>query len=189
MRSADISIDYLADQPQPRRRAGAIVLERVARYLPAARSNFGGLSEKLSGANEHRSIAAHACSTPCKRTDRDGVAKISRHGYQAGSGSVVGRSFGASGTAKQWRRNTAYASRDRRSEKIECLSALSLDAFSRTPLSQTWLASYRTHRILRQRSRRNVDFPIARPASLVTLASVGDSRRKVWLPVPNARSI
>lgn len=31
-----------------------------------------------------------------------------------------------------------------------------------------------------------LDFPIARPASLVTLASVGDSRRKVWLTMPNA---
>jgi GNAT superfamily N-acetyltransferase len=30
------------------------------------------------------------------------------------------------------------------------------------------------------------DFPIERPASLVTLASVGDSRRKVWRPMPNA---
>jgi GNAT superfamily N-acetyltransferase len=28
-------------------------------------------------------------------------------------------------------------------------------------------------------------FPIARPASLVTLPSVGDSRRKVWRPMPN----
>jgi GNAT superfamily N-acetyltransferase len=31
-----------------------------------------------------------------------------------------------------------------------------------------------------------LDFPIARPASLVTLASVGDSRRKVWRTMPNA---
>jgi hypothetical protein len=71
----------------------------------------------------------------------------------------------------------------------ECFSALSLDAFRRTTLSQTWLADRRTEQLLRQRSGRNVDFPIARPASLVTLPSVGDSRRKVWLPVPNASSI
>jgi len=31
-----------------------------------------------------------------------------------------------------------------------------------------------------------LDFPIERPASLDTLASVGDSRRKVWRPMPNA---
>jgi GNAT superfamily N-acetyltransferase len=33
---------------------------------------------------------------------------------------------------------------------------------------------------------RELDFQIERPASLATLASVGDSRRKVWRPMPNA---
>ena len=32
----------------------------------------------------------------------------------------------------------------------------------------------------------NLAFPSERPASLVPLPSVGDSRRKVWQPVPNA---
>jgi GNAT superfamily N-acetyltransferase len=32
---------------------------------------------------------------------------------------------------------------------------------------------------------RELDFPIERPASLATLASVGDSRRKVCRPMPN----
>ena len=31
-----------------------------------------------------------------------------------------------------------------------------------------------------------LDFPITRPASLAALTGFGDSRRKVWLPMPNA---
>src|SRR5262249_53301355 len=99
-----------------RRRAGAVVVERVARRLSAAQTNVGGLTEKLSGANEHRSIAADACCGPSRtggklrRTSRNGVTKVSRYGYPAGSGPLVRRPFGATGMEKPRRGNDADAS-------------------------------------------------------------------------------
>src|SRR5207248_4940569 len=92
--------------------------EGVARRLSAARTNFGGLTEELSGANEHRSIAADACCASCRGTRRDGVTKVSRYGYPAGSGPLVRRAFGASGMEKSRRGNDADASRHRRGLSI-----------------------------------------------------------------------
>src|SRR5207248_5838913 len=129
-----------------------VVVEGVARRLSAARTNFGGLTEELSGANEHRSIAADACCASCRRTRRDGVTKVSRYGYPAGSGPLVRRAFGAAGMEKPRPGNDADASRHRRGSSIECAATLSLDPFSRKALPQTWLAGRRTERLLRQGS-------------------------------------
>src|SRR5262249_59255915 len=124
-----------------RRRAGAVVVGGVARGLSAAATNAGALSEQLSGANEHPSIAVDACRGPSRtagkvpRTRGDGVAKVSRYGYPAGSGSLVGRAFGAPEMEKPRRRNDADASRHRRGSSIERAAALSLDPFSRGALS------------------------------------------------------
>src|SRR4029077_11231533 len=114
----------------------------MARDLSAARTNFGGLPEELSGANEHRSIAADACcgpSSPRPVFDRtggrlpracgDGVAKVSRHGYPAGFGPLVRRAFSASGMEKPRRGNDADAPRHRGGLPIEGAATLSLDAF------------------------------------------------------------
>jgi GNAT superfamily N-acetyltransferase len=53
----------------------------------------------------------------------------------------------------------------------------------RLPLT---LVAVRAGRAANCGAASELDFPIERPASLVTLASVGDSRRKVWLTMPNA---
>src|SRR4029077_4605242 len=133
----------------------------MARDLSAARTNSGRLPEELSGANEHRSIAADACCGPSRTggkppgTRRDGITKVSRHGYPAGFGPLVRRAFSASGMEKPWRGNDADAPRHRRGSPIESPATLSLDAFSRTALPQTWLAGSRTERLLRQGSGRD----------------------------------
>src|SRR5436190_8711097 len=145
----------------------------MARDLSAARTNFGRLPEELSGANEPRSIAADACCGPSsprrvvdrtgwklrrgKRTHRDGVTKISRYGYPAGFGPLARRAFSASGMEKPGRGNNADAPRHRRGSPIEGAATLSLDAFSRRALPQTWLAGRRTERLLRQGSSRDAD--------------------------------
>src|SRR4029077_1585245 len=105
-------------------------MEGVARGLSAAQTNFGGLTEKLSGANEHRSIAADACRGPSRTggklrgTGRDGVTEVSRYGYPAGSGPMVRRAFGASGMEKPRRGNDVDASRHRRGTSIGCAATL-----------------------------------------------------------------
>src|SRR6476660_3070586 len=107
----------------------------MARDLSAARTNFGGLPEELSGANEQRSIAADACCGPSRTggklpgARRDGVTKVSRYGYPAGFGPLVRRAFSASGMEKPRRRNDADAPRHRRGSPIEGAATLSLDAF------------------------------------------------------------
>src|SRR5438046_10643512 len=128
----------------------------MARRLSAARTNFGGLTEELSGANEHRSIAADACCGPSRTggklpgTRRDGVTKVSRYGYPAGPGPLVRRAFGASGMEKSRRGNDADASRHRSGSSIGCSATLSLETFSRMALPQTWLAGRRTEPLLPQ---------------------------------------
>src|SRR5205823_6931456 len=124
----------------------------MARDLSAARPNFGGLPEELSGANEQRSIAADACCRSRRRARRDGVTEVSRYGYAAGFGPLVRRAFSASGMEKPRHGNDADAPRHRRGSPIESAATLSLDAFSRTALPQTWLAGRRTERLLRQGS-------------------------------------
>src|SRR5438874_2379042 len=126
----------------------------MARRLSAARTNFGGFTEELSGANEHRSIAADACRASCRRTRRDGVTKVSRYGYPAGPGPLVRR---ASGMEKSRPGNDADASRHRRGLSIGCAATLSLDPFSRKALPQTWLAGRRTEPLLRQGSGRDAN--------------------------------
>src|SRR5438045_5187128 len=136
----------------------------MARDLSAARPNFGGLPEELSGANEQRSIAADACCRSWRRARRDGVTEVSRYGYAAGFGPLARRAFSASGMEKPGRGNNADASRYRRGSPIEGAATLSLDAFSRRALPQTWLAGRRTERLLRQGSGRDADrsrLPIA----------------------------
>src|SRR5437762_2427686 len=58
---------------------------------------------------------------------------------------------------KSRRGNDADASRHRRGSSIGCAATLSLDAFSRRALPQTWLAGRRTERLLRQGSSRDAD--------------------------------
>src|SRR5437588_4710244 len=127
----------------------------MARDLSAARPNFGGLPEELSGANEQRSIAAGACCRSRRRARRDGVTEVSRYGYAAGFGPLVRLAFSASGMDKPRPRNDADAPRHGRVSPIEGAATLSLDAFSRRALSQTWLAGRRTERLLRQGSGRD----------------------------------
>src|SRR5205823_14673678 len=138
-------------------------MEGMARGLSATQTNFGGLTKKLSGPNEYRSIAADACCDSYRRTRRNGVTQVSRYGYPAGSRPLVRRAFGAAGMEKPRPGNDADASRHRRGSSIECAATLSLDPFSRKALPQTWLAGRRTERLLRQgsggdanRSRRAV---------------------------------
>src|SRR5207248_5017490 len=139
------------------RRAGGVVLERMARDLSAARTSFGGLTEELSGANEQRSIAADARCGSWRRARRDGVTKVSRYGYPAGFGPLVRRAFSASGMEKPGRGNDADAPRHRRGSPIEGAATLSLDALSRRALPQTGLAGHRAERLLRQGSSRDAD--------------------------------
>src|SRR5206468_1227290 len=138
-------------------------MEGMARGLLAARTNFGGLTEKLSAADEPRSVAADACRCPRRTgsklpgTRRNGVTQVSRYGYPAGSGPLVRRAFGASGMEERRRRNDADVSRHRRGSSIRCAATLSLDPFSRKALPQTWLAGPRTTQLLRQGSGGDAD--------------------------------
>src|SRR5204862_3093535 len=132
-------------------------MEGMARGLSATRTNSGGLTKKLSGPNEYRSIAADACCGSHRGARRNGVTQVSRYGYPARSGPLVRRAFGASGMEGPRRGNDADASRHRRGSSIGCAATLSLDPFSRRALPQTWLAGRRTERSLRQGSGRDAD--------------------------------
>src|SRR4026209_2755005 len=109
----------------------------MARDLSATRTNFGGLPEELSGANEQRSIAADACCGPSRTggklpgARRGGVAKVSRQGSPCGFGPLVWGGVSASGMEKPRCGNNADAPRHRRGSAIEGAATLSLDAFSR----------------------------------------------------------
>src|SRR5438046_7729020 len=119
-------------------------MEGMARGLSATRTNSGALTKKLSGPNEHRSIAPDACCGSHRGARRNGVTQVSRYGHPARSGPLVRRAFGASGMEEPRRGNDADASRHRRGSSIKCAATLSLDPFSRKALPQTWLAGRRT---------------------------------------------
>jgi len=94
-----------------------------------------------------------------------GMVSLKYHDiYPAGFGPLARRAFSASGMEKPGRGNNADASRYRRGSPIEGAATLSLDAFSRRALPQTWLAGRRTERLLQQGSGRDADrsrLPIA----------------------------